>query len=771
MTTPPTWPRQPFIGLGLSAIAGILLAELWPAPLSGLVLLLIAAIWAWKLRRWELVHLCVTLAFFAGHSLRQTESPGRRFANQLGNEPQALAVQGTVVSEPRISARGTASFQLRLRWYERDGERHPSHARILVRWRGEVQFGDELQLFGVLQPFGGPRNPGEFDMRAYLARRDMRHTLVVRYPENGRHLARGGGSQILRAAQSSRRWMQAALARGLEDSSNLNGLISAMVLGVRDDTADEIEEQFQQTGTIHLFSVSGLHVGIVGYLLWTIARLLRLPRRWAIGLIIPALFFYAAVTGLNTASVRAALMAAFLLGGYLFERRAWPLNSVAAAGLLILAIDSNQLFATGFQLSFAVVLTIILCAERLFQALVRWCEPDAFLPRSLLSLTQKATLSGWQTVSRGASVSLAAWFGSLPLILPYFYLVTPISLLANLVVVPIAFLVLAVGFMSLLTMPIAPALGIIFNNANWSLASTILAAAGLFTQAPAGHFYLELPHRPSGALVELTALDLGAGGALHLRAADADWLIDCGSARDFPRLTRSYLRSRGINRLDGVLLTHGDASHLGAAAAVQRAFRPRLWLDNLAPDRSRVHRDFRDYLQEQQIQPRLLAAPEEWQLSANVCARILYPPRGLQTSSADDQALVVQLEVAERWRILIVSDSGALTERALLDSGVDLASDVLIKGQHHSGISGSAEFLDRVRPRMIVASSPEFPEHERVKEEWAAEVNARGIKLFRQDETGAVALEFHRGRWEAKPFLRGKQGRVVDYGPPVALAR
>ena len=178
--------------------------------------------------------------------------------------------------------------------------------------------------------------------------------------------------------------MQAALSRGLEDSPEIHGLISGMVLGARDETPDEIEEQFQQTGTLHLFAVSGLNVAIVAQLLWIIASAARVPRRWAIALIIPALFFYAAITGLNTSSVRAALMGAILLGGFFVERKVLPVNSVAAAAFLILCYDTNQLFSTGFQLSFAVVLAIIILADPLYRLLVRWWEPDPFLPRGLL---------------------------------------------------------------------------------------------------------------------------------------------------------------------------------------------------------------------------------------------------------------------------------------------------------------------------------------------------------------------------------------------------
>jgi competence protein ComEC len=267
---------------------------------------------------------------------------------------------------------------------------------------------------------------------------------------------------------------------------------------------------------------------------------------------------------------------------------------------------------------------------------------------------------------------------------------------------------------------------------------------------------MELPHHAPSALVEITALDLGAGAAVHLRTRGNDWLFDCGAARDFKRVVQTYLRSRGINRLDGLVLTHGDAAHIGGALAVQRVFSPRALVDTGAPDRSSVHKELIAHLAEAGILRQFWTAPGQLPISKDVTARVLFPPAGFKASNADDQALVVQLTVAGRWRVLLVSDSGLATERALLERGEDLASDILIKGQHHSGVSGSTEFLERVRPQLLIASSPDFPENERIHDDWAEAVRARGIKLFRQDVTGAVDLRFHPQEWEAVPYLQAE---------------
>jgi competence protein ComEC len=103
-----------------------------------------------------------------------------------------------------------------------------------------------------------------------------------------------------------------------------------------------------------------------------------------------------------------------------------------------------------------------------------------------------------------------------------------------------------------------------------------------------------------------------------------------------------------------------------------------------------------------------------------------------------------------------MSDNGENTEQFLLKNYPDLRCEILIKGQHHSGVSGTTAFLERVRPQAIVTTSRDFPESERLKPEWIDGVRARGIKLFRQDETGAVQIRLYRDYWEATAYVTGE---------------
>jgi len=307
-----------------------------------------------------------------------------------------------------------------------------------------------------------------------------------------------------------------------------------------------------------------------------------------------------------------------------------------------------------------------------------------------------------------------------------------------------------------------PWLTVIFNNANWALATLVIGVVHLFAQIPGGHFYVEEPHWPEKLVAKITVLDLGAGAAVHLQTEGANWLFDCGNDRSYERVVREYLHWAGVNRLSGLLLTHGDALHLGGTAQLLDDFPRVRVLDNPTPDRSTIHRRLQRLFQERGIKPAALAAGDSFRLSREVTAHVLFPPRILSSPVADDQAYIIRVLVGPAASILFMSDAGIKTEQALLARHSDLRSDIVVKGQHHSGESGSEAFLDAASPRLIIASSRDFPDHERISDTWAGELQKRGIKLFRQDETGAVTLRFHHNSWEAQSYVTGETFRSAN---------
>src|SRR5438270_6813327 len=642
-------PRQPFVGLSLMAAIGIVVADGFPLPEGALIWVTIFLATSIVIAAWRptllTTSIIVGLGFFLLHNFETSDTEGQQLAAELGSRTRVVTATGSVVTEPKTAPSGFATFLLKLKSLEFEGRKQPTHAVWQVRWKGTPEFGDELKLFGTAEVIAPPRNPGEFDMRSYLARHDVRRMFFVRYAEDGALIRHGGGNPILRLAQKSRAWMQNAICRGLENAPEAQNFLSGIVLGLRHQAPEDIEEPFQQTGTLHLFAVAGLHVGIVAALLWMLAMVARLSRKWAAALIIPLLLFYAAVTGLHVSSVRAAVMSSVLLGGLFFERKVFVLNSLAAAAFFLLCWNTNEFFSTGFQLSFAVVGGIILLAD----PLSGWLRPlgaaDPFLPRRLVSRVRRMIGVGYEWICRGGSVSLAAWLGSLPLIFWYFHLITPSSLFANLLVVPIAFFILAIALLSLVVAPITPGLSLIFNNANWSLATAVIVFVQWFAQLPGSHYYIAEPGWPKKLLAKITVLDVGAGAAIHVRASTADWLFDCGSGRDYERVLRPYLHAAGINRINGLLLTHGDSLHIGGAEGLLDDFVPMVLIDNPAADRSTVHQRLHEIFSNRRVNVLNPKTAEDFHISSDAAGRILFPPADFTATTVDDQALVVQLSV------------------------------------------------------------------------------------------------------------------------------
>ena len=144
--------RQPFVGLVLAAIIGIVGADYFPAITVPIVLIAIAG--ALAALRWTfapLVFAVVGATFFVLHSARITRTPADALAQIAGQQPRPANVTGIVTTEPKIEANGNVTFLLKLRSAKIDNQNVGTDATVFVRWRGRPNIGDELALFGTFQ--------------------------------------------------------------------------------------------------------------------------------------------------------------------------------------------------------------------------------------------------------------------------------------------------------------------------------------------------------------------------------------------------------------------------------------------------------------------------------------------------------------------------------------------------------------------------------------------------------------------------------------------
>ncbi len=758
MSLPVLRPRQPFLGLVLAAILGIAAADRWPAPLVPWIAgsLFLAAWMFWR----PSVLGCIALTgatFFTLHTLRFHHDPARAIAEILAGQPRVIRATGIVAAEPQRpefwDKNVTCFFPLEI---EQSDLPVPSRGvRMNVTWASAVpRYGDRLTLTGSARNVAPKRNPGQFDFTRYLQRTGVWSEIEVRFAVDGTIVGHDAGSRVWQFAISARQWIQRQLAADLQDSPEIAALIQSMVLGLRGDTPDDARELFQRTGTLHLFAVSGLNVAMLAAMVLVLLRMIRVTGAPALLVALPLLAFYALVTGLTASCVRATIMGSLLLLAPVFDRRAVPMNSICAAGFVILAWDTNQLFSPGFQFSFVLVLAIGFLARRIERRILPLGMPDPFLPRSLWTRSQSGRHAVWALISSTLGVTFAAWIGSLAFTAGYFHLFSFAAIGANLVAVPIAFLVLALGVATLLTAGWWKAGALLFSNANWFAAKSLLAVVAAFARVPGGHVYVEVGSAWKAApACALDILDLREGAATHLRAGSSDWLLDCGSAFTYDNTILPYLRTRGVNTLEGLLLTHGDSHHIGGALGVMADFRPRTVVDSALQDRSSTRDHFHLELARRRRGKSIVARDDLIHASPVVTMRVLFPPAGIRRSLADDKAIVMQITAAGR-RILLMSDSGFSTERWLVENEADLRSDVLVKGQHARDLSGTTDFLARVQPLAIVCGSLDFSHAPTELDEWEAAATAQGAAVFRQDRTGAVHVEIAPdGALELRAFL------------------
>lgn len=618
----------------------------------------------------------------------------------------------------------------------------------------EVLPGDRLQLIGWVRATNQIRNPGELDRRAWLRRNGLAGEFRVAE-------VRGWGGVaprywLRRAAWRLRGMVRERIGLGLDAEGVPASLIRALVLGERDPKQRAVFGDFRLSGTMHVFAVSGLHVGMIGVFAMGLLRLLRVPRREAIWAVLGIIWVYALVTGLRPPAMRAALMASVLLLGFVVRRAPMLGNSLLASVPLVLLVDSFQWQQPGFQLSYLVVAAIIVIAPPCFRRLRPALQGDPFLPRVLYTRSQVAGRWVREKVGSLAVVSSAAWLGSMPLVWGHFGLVTPVAIFASLLLMPLVFLMLGGVMMGLLVGLICPPAEAILNQGAGLLASGAHLVARGFTAIPGSHFELgEERWWGEGLLI----FDLRDGNGAAYFGGARGVLIDTGGREEFWRVVFPALRQTGA-KPDSLILSHPDGGHCGGSPAALTIWSPEQVLLPVQEALSPSFREMRKMAATEDVRTVLARSGQRFPLARGAELEIIYAAERWEGSLADDRCMVVRLHW-QGWKVLMTNDAGFEIEQRLLERGVDLRSDLWIMGRNQGDFTGSERFVRAVAPAVIVATEASFPVEERIPEHWADWVASEGIILWRQSETGAVAVEARPGQLELRSYLEAGRREVL----------
>ena len=343
----------------------------------------------------------------------------------------------------------------------------------------EIMRGLTIRVTGVARPIHGDVPPDSFE--AYL-----RETRIYYQLGQTSHVSvLETASAFARLCHRANGEFQKFLRLGEPTGHPLSQIYIAMLLGEKTQLSEEQTDRFRMTGTMHLFAISGLHIGVIATVIWQVLLLFRLPSkvRPAIGL--PLLYFYVEITGAAPSAVRAFLMVAFFWASMAVQRQRSPLSALAASAVFVLLIQPLQLWQMGFQLSYLVVVSILMFGLPLREWLWPQLRPNKFLPEADWSPYRKARYWLTDKFLLLFAISLSAWLASAPLSAGFFGFIASYAVLVNILLVNLAALVISGGVIALAIASLGlEGLAAFFNHAAWVGISLMDAIVRLNVQLP-----------------------------------------------------------------------------------------------------------------------------------------------------------------------------------------------------------------------------------------------------------------------------------------------
>ena len=678
---------------------------------------------------------------------------------------------------------------------------------VIVGDRTDLVAGDAVEAAGLLEDIPGPLNPGEFDYRAYMRAQGVRLRLAVGESAAIWHSGQAGGYVWERPLGRVRTWSQRKLAAALDPHSA--PLAAALLLGRREGVDPDVNDAFARTGTTHLLAISGLHLQVLAFSLWLLFRALHLGRRPAFAAIALVTASYALLVGLMPSVVRSAAMTFTWCAAGFIHRSGRPANVLAAAALFTLGLNPSHLFDIGGQLSFLAIAAIFWGVgpshglSQLAAQTITGRDPDDpldALERRLEPRWRKAIRGAQAWLYEGVMVSLVVWLAALPLVALRFHVASPIGVLLNIPLVPMTSLALLAAGLALGLSAIAEPLGApcawicsvllswterivrwgaerswghwFVAGPTWQWALVFYALLGLAVAATVGRWPLRrgawwalagwvtwglalsvFPQR-NGSALEADVLAVGHGLAVIVQTDDGRTLLyDCGRMGEPSvgrRIVAPALWSRGITRIDELILSHADSDHYNGLPDVLERFA--IGAVRIAPGFGGAKNPGAEQLlarvRARGIAVRPIAGGDHWAWGR---ARfdVRHPAAGWLPEASDNaRSVVLDIEAYGRHALL----TGDLEREGLpaLKARPGPPIDVFLS-PHHGGRSANPAWLYAwARPAQVVVS--QRPPTAGTKDALPDAVG-HNTPLWRTWERGAVRLRWTDGAVLAQGFL------------------
>lgn len=665
-----------------------------------------------------------------------------------------------------------------------------------------------IRVLGKLQRPAPASNPGQFDWATYYRRQRVLASFTVPHADNIAIISDGSPGPLDRLRARVRQ----LLAAGFDPMRSIDhALLRALLVGDSDPELRDIQDQFKRTGTSHHLAISGLHVAVLGAVVFFLCRLIRLyPRTTAI-VTTGFVLLYGAVALPSPPVVRSVLLCAMFAIGIAGGRSVDGVQLLSLTAIAMLVWHPLDVYAPGFQLSFGTVFGLILLTPAFTRMMTGLRDRDMMLAPQRPGVL--AATGRWIDGQVFAAIvtGIVAWLVSMPLVAWHFGQINPWAIAFSIVLGIPVFFALILGLMKvLLTLVWPSAAGAWAEMAAWPVESMrwllrwMDAFPGANVPLPAPPWYLLTAcylllllsvfarTRPGvrWMLIFLAILSYGAILAIPVREAvlarvqtrddlrisllsvgagqcavieppgGRTTLVDAGST-SLTDLWRKclgpFLHAAGRTELDSVFISHGDMDHISAVGEVVSIYGVREVLTGSplaanAPGDPAVE-NLLTTLDALERPPRIVARGDVMPLGRDTRVEILWP-RANETSLPDnDSGVVLKLTHGGR-SVLFPADIQDLAMAELLMEPEKLKADVLIAPHHGSSERLTAAFVAAVDPVAVLSSNDRTLSHKQRRFETLIGDRA----LYRTNECGAITITMGRdGQLRVEPFQTGKR--------------
>lgn len=459
------WKKIPFLKLLLALVTGILLqwhgqlkAGIWWCGLLSSLAMIFLLSFLPAFKRYKIsfiIGIFICLLSFCAGALLTIHKDIRNNKEWLGNFYKPGDAVMMTIDEPPVEKARSVKANASVSYLVQDGQQRPVTGKVIIYFSKDslltIDHGSQLLLKKPLQPIKNSGNPGGFDYKRYCLFQGITQQVYLK-PGEFEILPGRKENAFQSFLFATRQWVLNVLRTYISDEKAL-GLSEALLIGYKDDLEQSLVQSYTNTGVVHIIAISGLHLGLIYWLMSLICSPLKKKKqtKWLVPVIlITGLWLFSLLAGAQPSILRSAVMFTCIVLGESFSRRTSIYNTMAVSAFILLCIHPYWLWDVGFQLSYAAVLSIII----FMRPIHNWF----YIKNKVLDFTWKLN-----------AVTLAAQILTIPVSIYHFHQFPSLFFLSNFLAVPLSSLIL-IGEIFLCVISFAPSLAVMVGKAvTWSI--------------------------------------------------------------------------------------------------------------------------------------------------------------------------------------------------------------------------------------------------------------------------------------------------------------